>query len=320
MVFCSFLFIFAVERLTTNYYKLITTMTTETKVLHEIVPLGNQDFLYIADRHKKEFTYPIHHHNILELNFVEHGAGVRRVVGDSSEVIGDLDLVLITSGDLEHVWEQYQCTSEDVHEITLQFDLNFSETSIFATNPFRSIRFMLDKARKGLAFPEAAIRKVYSRIIGMSSIKDGWQASIELLQILHELSECEGARTLATSAYAKIIVESDSRRVLKVKEYINKNYQDEIRLATLADIAGMTPTSFSRFFRQHTGKSLSDYIIDIRLGYATRELVDTTNSIKEISFCCGFNNLSNFNRIFRNRKGCSPSEFREIYRKKRIKF
>ena len=295
-------------------------MTTEAKVLHEIVPLGNQDFLYIADRHKKEFTYPIHHHNILELNFVEHGAGVRRVVGDSSEVIGDLDLVLITSGDLEHVWEQYQCTSEDVHEVTLQFDLNFSETSIFATNPFRSIRFMLDKARKGLAFPEAAIRKVYPRIIGMSSIKDGWQASIELLQILHELSECEGARTLATSAYAKIIVESDSRRVLKVKDYINKNYQDEIRLATLADIAGMTPTSFSRFFRQHTGKSLSDYIIDIRLGYATRELVDTINSIKEISFCCGFNNLSNFNRIFRNRKGCSPSEFREIYRKNRIKF
>jgi AraC-like DNA-binding protein len=82
----------------------------------------------------------------------------------------------------------------------------------------------------------------------------------------------------------------------------------------------MTSTSFSRFFHQHTGKSLSEYIIDIRLGYATRELVDTTTSIKEISFCCGFNNLSNFNRIFRKRKGCSPSEFREIYRKKRIKF
>ena len=143
---------------------------------------------------------------------------------------------------------------------------------------------------------------------------------MELLQILHELSECPDAHTLASSAYAKVIVESDSRRVLKVKEYINKNYMDEIRLTTLADLVGMTSTSFSRFFHQHTGKSLSEYIIDIRLGYATRELVDTTTSIKEISFCCGFNNLSNFNRIFRKRKGCSPSEFREIYRKKRIKF
>lgn len=292
----------------------------ESRVLHEITPLGEHEFLYIADRHKKEFTYPIHHHNILELNFVEHGAGVRRVVGDSSEIIGDLDLVLITSGDLEHVWEQHQCTSEDVHEVTLQFDINFSDTSIFATNPFRSIKFMLDNARKGLAFPEEAIRKVRPRILGISSITDGWQASMELLQILHELSECPDARTLASSAYAHVIVESDSRRVLKVKEYINKNYMDEIRLATLADLVGMTPTSFSRFFHQHTGKSLSEYIIDIRLGFATRELVDTINSVKEISFCCGFNNLSNFNRIFRKRKGCSPSEFREIYRKKRIKF
>ena len=295
-------------------------MADESRVLHEITPLGDYEFLYIADRHKKEFTYPIHYHNILELNFVEHGAGVRRVVGDSSEVIGDLDLVLITSGDLEHVWEQHQCTSEDIHEVTLQFDLNFSDTSIFATNPFRSIKLMLDNARKGLAFPEDAIRKVRSRIISISSITDGWQASMELLQILHELSECPDARTLASSAYAKVIVESDSRRVLKVKEYISKNYMDEIRLSTLADLVGMTPTSFSRFFHQHTGKNLSEYIIDIRLGYATRELVDTINSIKEISFCCGFNNLSNFNRIFRKRKGCSPSEFREIYRKKRIKF
>jgi len=295
-------------------------MADESRVLHEITPLDAHEFLYIADRHKKEFTFPIHHHNILELNFVEHGAGVRRVVGDSSEVIGDLDLVLITSSELEHVWEQYQCTSEDVHEVTLQFDMSFSETSIFATNPFRSIKFMLDNALKGLAFPEDAIKKVRPRIIGISSIKDGWQASMELLQILHELSECPDARTLASSAYAKVIVESDSRRVLKVKDYINKNYMDEIRLATLADLVGMTPTSFSRFFHQHTGKSLSEYIIDIRLGYATRELVDTTTSIKEISFCCGFNNLSNFNRIFRSRKGCSPSEFREIYRKKRIKF
>lgn len=295
-------------------------MADESRVLHEITPLGDYEFLYIADRHKKEFTYPLHHHNILELNFVEHGAGARRVVGDSSEVIGDLDLVLITGGDLEHVWEQHQCTSEDIHEVTLQFDLNFSDTSIFATNPFRSIKFMLDNARKGLAFPEDAIRKVRSRIISISSITDGWQASMELLQILHELSECPDARTLASSAYAKVIVESDSRRVLKVKEYISKNYMDEIRLSTLADLVGMTPTSFSRFFHLHTGKSLSEYIIDIRLGYATRELVDTINSIKEISFCCGFNNLSNFNRIFRKRKGCSPSEFREIYRKKRIKF
>lgn len=292
----------------------------ESRIIHEITPLADKDFIYIADRKKSVFDYPVHHHTVCELNYEEHAAGVRRVVGDSSEVIGDYDLVLITSSELEHSWEQHEFKGKEAREITIQFDMDFSEFSIFGTNPFRSIRFMLENARKGLVFTEEAIRKVYPRLDRLSKIKDGWEASMELLQILHELSLCEGSRTLATSSFAKVIVRSDSRRVLKVKEYISKHYMDEIRLAELADLIGMTPASFSRFFRQHTGKNLSEYIIDIRLGHATRELVDTTTSIKEISFCCGFNNLSNFNRIFRRKKGCSPSEFRNIYRKHRIKF
>jgi AraC-like DNA-binding protein len=115
-----------------------------------------------------------------------------------------------------------------------------------------------------------------------------------------------------------VAVESDSRRVLKVKNYIAKNYTEEIRLNTLADIAGMSPSAFSRFFKSHTGRTLSEYIIEQRLGYASRMLVDTTNSVAEICYACGFNNLSNFNRIFKKKKNCSPTEFRENYHKTRI--
>ena len=106
--------------------------------------------------------------------------------------------------------------------------------------------------------------------------------------------------------------------MLKVKNFIAKNYMDEIRLGTLADIAGMSPSAFSRFFKLHTGRTLSDYVIDMRLGYASRMLVDTSKSVAEICYECGFNNLSNFNRIFKKKKDCSPTEFRENYHKTRI--
>ena len=102
-----------------------------------------------------------------------------------------------------------------------------------------------------------------------------------------------------------------------VQEYINEHYKEEIRLNNLADMVGMTAVSFSRFFKLRTGKSLSDYIIDIRLGFAARLLVDSTMSVAEICYDCGFNNLSNFNRIFKKKKACSPKEFRENYRKKK---
>lgn len=88
----------------------------------------------------------------------------------------------------------------------------------------------------------------------------------------------------------------------KVQEYINAHYQEEIRLGQLAAMVGMTDVSFSRFFKLRTGKNLSDYIIDIRLGFASRLLVDSTMSIAEICYECGFNNLSNFNRIFKRRR------------------
>ncbi|MCI2103231.1 MAG: AraC family transcriptional regulator [Prevotella sp.] len=290
----------------------------DRRIIHEITPLMGKDVLYIADRRKKEFTYPIHNHEVYELNFVEHAPGVRRIVGDSQEVIGEYDLVLITSPDLEHVWEQYECKSDHIREVTVQFDFKIEDDNFFSRNPFESIRKMMLEARKGLAFPMTAIMNVYHMIDTLSKIEDGFYAVQQFLSILYELSKVPGYRTLATSSYAKVAIADDSRRVLKVKQFINDNYMDEIRLAQLADIAGMSPSAFSRFFKMHTGRNLSDYIIDIRLGFAARMLVDTSMSISEISFDCGFNNLSNFNRIFKRKKGCSPSEFRENYHKTRV--
>lgn len=293
-------------------------MVDDRRIIHEITPLMGNDVLYIADRHKKEFTYPIHNHSVYELNFVENAKGVRRIVGDSQEVIGDYDLCLITSPDLEHVWEQNECHSDDIREITVQFDFSMSDETLFGRNPYASITRMMQEAKKGLSFPLQAIMKVYGMLDTLSSVKDGFYAVQQLLTILYELSRCENARTLASSSYAKVTVEDDSRRILKVKNFISKNYMDELRLPELASLAGMSSSAFSRFFKLHTGRNISEYIIDLRLGYAARMLVDTAKSISEIGFDCGFNNLSNFNRIFKKKKGCSPSEFRESYHKTRI--
>ena len=290
----------------------------EPRVIHEITPLMGKDSLYIAERRKKEFTYPIHNHEVFELNYVEHAPGVRRVVGDSNEVIGEYDLAIITGPDLEHVWEQNTCTSENIREITVHFYFDLSEDGFLSRNPFFSLRKMLLEARKGLAFSLDDIMRVYKLLDTLSSVKEGFYAVQQFMTILYELSKSTEMRTLASSSYAKVAVESDSRRVLKVKNYIAKNYTEEIRLNTLADIAGMSPSAFSRFFKLHTGRNLSEYIIEQRLGYASRMLVDTSNSVAEICYACGFNNLSNFNRIFKKKKNCSPTEFRENYHKTRI--
>lgn len=100
--------------------------------MREITPLSERDCFYIADRRKTEFTYPIHCHAEYELNFTEHASGVRRVVGDSAEVIGDYDLVLITGKELEHVWEQHVCGSNMNVLQGISEKLQFSFLQIFS--------------------------------------------------------------------------------------------------------------------------------------------------------------------------------------------
>lgn len=288
----------------------------ENFVIHEITPLSEKDCFYIVERHKSEFTYPMHKHSEFELNFCEFANGVRRIVGDSSEVIDDYDLVLITGKDLEHVWEQHQCNSDNIREITIQFSDNLFANNLIGKNQFDSIRVMLELAQKGIAFPMKAIMKVYPLLDTLASKASDFYTVLTVLTILYELSLFNNeVKTLSSSSFAKVQTKADSRRIQRINEYISTNYKEDLRLSQLAELIDMTPVSFSRFFKLRTGKNFSDYIIDTRLGYASRLLVDSTMSVSEICYECGFNNISNFNRVFKHKKQCSPTEFRENYRK-----
>ncbi len=288
-----------------------------SEVLTEITQLSELDCFHIVDRHKTEFTYPLHRHREFELNFVEHGAGVKRIVGDSMETIGEYDLALIGAENLEHVWEDGTCQSRDIREITIQFAPDFLSESLLAKNQFDSIRKMLKAADHGIAFSLESIMRVFPYLDGLASEADHFVQFLKFLWILNELSRCQ-YKILASSSFAHSTRNQESRRVTKVKQYINDHYSEPLRLDDLASMVGMSPSAFSRFFKMRTGKSLSDYLLDIRLGYAARMLVDSTKNISEICYESGFNNLSNFNRIFKSKRNITPRDFRALYKKTKV--
>ena len=296
----------------------MTIFVSMTKVLREITSITDKDCFYIVERHKSEFTWPIHCHEVYELNFIERGRGVRRVVGDSIEEIGDYELTLITGDGLEHVWEQGGCKEPDIREITIQFSPHLLGSELLARNQFVTVRKMFERARMGLTFSMPAIMKVYNLLDSLASKEERMEQFLDMLKILHELSLDTGARTLASHSFAKTGHDRESRRVKRVQEYIAQHYAQEIKLEDLAALAAMAPSAFSRFFKQHTGRSPVDYIIDVRVGAAARMLVDTSTSVSEICYANGFNNLSNFNRTFKARRGYTPRDFRSLFTKNRV--
>lgn len=287
-------------------------------VLREITTITDKDCFYIVERHKSEFTWPIHSHEVYELNFIEHGKGVRRVVGDSIEEIGDYELTLITGEGLEHAWEQGNCTQPDIREITIQFSPGLLGPELLAKNQFASVRKMFERARMGVTFSLQAIMKVYVLLDGLASKEERMEQFLDMLKILYELSQDQGSRTLASHAFAPSGSGRESHRIEKAKAYVAQHYTEDIKLEDLAALAAMAPSAFGRYFKQHTGRSPLDYIIDVRLGVAARMLVDSSLSVSEICYACGFNNLSNFNRSFKARRGYTPRDFRSLFTKNRV--
>jgi transcriptional regulator GlxA family with amidase domain len=148
--------------------------------------------------------------------------------------------------------------------------------------------------------------------------KQGFDSVLELMSILHDLSISRNMRILSDLSFTPEHFTYNSRRVERTFEYLNKNFDKNITLAEVSRLANMSDVSFSRFFRQRTGNTFIDSLTEIRLGHATRLLIESTNSIAEVAYHCGFNNISNFNRIFKKKKGCTPREFRDSFSGTRI--
>lgn len=286
------------------------------RTLTEITLLNDNEFMHLETRHKTRFNYPLHKHTEIELNYIEHYHGLRRIIGDSVEYCeGDSELVLIGPG-LEHCWEEGDNYSEcDTYEMTMQFSPKLFDGGPFHNPHFSSLIQMLRNCRQGLSFGPDAIAHVRPILIEIASMEPGFYRFQRLMALLYELSRQDDYRLLATESFSREHPINDNQRIEHVVNYIHAHYTEPIRLETLAEIAYMSPTAFSQFFHLRTHKTVSDYIIDERIGHAIRLLVDSNMSILEICYASGFQNVSNFNRQFLKRRGCTPGQYRTGYKK-----
>ena len=280
-------------------------------IVREITPLTQNDCFMLFTRVKQEFSFPLHYHEEFELNLIINAAGAKRIVGDHLGVIEDLELVLI-GPNLNHAWFTHQCQSGEIREVTIQFHKDLLDERFLRRNQLNFIQKMFENAQRGILFSREVTERIKDRILSLER-KTGFDSVLELLSILHDLSASRNMRILSDSSFTNDRLHYNSRRIEKVFEYMNAHYHHAITLAEVAKVANMPEVSFSRFIKKRTGVTFIDSLNEILLGHASRMLIDTTHSVAEVAYKCGFNNISNFNRIFKKRKNCTPKEFRQSF-------
>src|ERR1044072_2770978 len=289
----------------------------KSTLLREITPLTQSDCFTLFSRMKSQFDFPLHYHEEFELNFIQNAKNARRGIGDHIEDIDEMELVLVGSN-LQHAWFTHNCKNKEIREITVQFHKDLFDDRLLRRNQLSFIRTMLEKSLRGILFSKETTPLLAPRIIELNQ-KQGFDSVLELMSILHDLSISRNMRILSDASFNNTEQYTyNSRRIEKTLEYMKHNFDKPITLNEVARLANMSDAAFSRFFKQRTGNPFIDSLTEIRLGHASRMLIDTTQSVAEIAYHCGFNNISNFNRIFKKKKSCTPKDFRESFSGTRI--
>jgi AraC-like DNA-binding protein len=260
------------------------------------------------------FIVPWHYHPEVEIIYIEKSEG-SRFVGDHSEPFQEGDIALIGSN-LPHVWKNSsKFMDRSNHLVARALVVHFHELTfkgyIYQLPEMQGINKLLRESDRGIKFTGPALdflkdfMKKYVKSSGINKLTG-------LIEMLAYMAETPHKVMLASEGYTKMRSSSDFNRFDKVHLYLIENFHKNITLNDVAHIAGMTPTSFCRYFRKRTNKSFVSFLNEIRIGHACKLLMENKLAVSGISLECGFNNISNFNQLFKRIKGMTPSQFINI--------
>jgi len=200
-------------------------MKNITKIHREITPLSMEDSFLVFDRVKDNFDFPIHYHPEYEINFIQNGKGVKRVVGDHIEEIDDIELVLV-GPNLYHGWEMNKCKNKKIHEITIQFHNDLFTDSLLSRRIMASIKDMFNRSIHGILFSKKTANELADRIIKLSRL-DGMDYFLEIISILQDMANSRNQRILSTYTVDYDKFEDDDKMKI-IYEYVQKNFSEKI--------------------------------------------------------------------------------------------
>ncbi|TDW99217.1 AraC family transcriptional regulator [Dinghuibacter silviterrae] len=257
---------------------------------------------YLAYRYGVPFfPFQWHYHPEYELTLILEGSGVR-MVGDSHEHFSPGDLVLL-GPNLPHTWVSESTSAAVV--------IQFSEAFI---GPFLQypecdrIRRLLTRSNQGVFF-QRTTKTMVDNVCSLPTQK-GVARITALLEVLQALASAS-APSLASPYFQPARGRKAEGRINKVCQYIQKHSSEDVSLQKIASLVHLSESAFCKFFKRTTGKTFSDYVVEIRLGHACHLLSESDDPISEIAYRSGFDSLSYFNRVFLRKKGLRPREFRK---------
>lgn len=273
----------------------------------ETVEYDSQRSVLLYDNHENE-AYPIHWHDAVEIIMPLKNHYLITVSGVDYR-IEENEVLIVPSGELHSMPEEipgrriiFQCDNSVLGEVAALEPVMRALTSTILITPetdkelhILCKKTMLDILALYMNHSELSDVRIYTALINMLMNIREYQLNI----ISKEVDDGK--------------IDEYSEKFGMVLKYIDANYMYDISLDQLAGVAGYSKYHFSRIFKQYNSMSYLQYINARRTKAAEQLLLDPELPITEVAMRSGFKSLTTFNRIFKEIKHCTPSEFKKLY-------
>lgn len=256
-----------------------------------------------------------HYHNEIELICFHKGSGTQ-FVGDHINRFMPGDIVLLGK-DLPHYWKYDSSSiknpdSEEPYSTVVHFYDNFIGEKFLHLPETKQIKNILEKAKRGILIrgekgPEiaSAIEKIYQ--------SKGLIKIIKLLECLLAISSLPQVISLSSLGFKYDYGDSENERINDIYNFVLNNFQRKINLDEVSAIADLVPNSFCRYFKTRTGKTFSRFLLEIRIGYSCKLILENKMYIKQVCFESGFNNFASFHKSFKLITGKTPKLYQQTH-------
>ncbi len=284
------------------------TKLLEMKVFPFKIPKPKEEALIYQEDREIVFYGKLHQHEEIQISYIANGEGTI-IVGDTISGYQKGSLIVIGSN-LPHVFRSEINTNETSVMLTLFFTSNSFGNNFFELPEFKTLEPFFTAIKNGFKI-DSVSNKIANQFLKLKKANE-FDRFILFFKLIKSIAYSE-KKTLSSFVYDKPFTDREGKRMQFVFDHVMTNYQRDISLEEIASVSNMTKNAFCRYFKLRTNKTFFQFLIDIRIERASKLLLKNRElSVIEIAELCGFNNISNFNRKFKELKHGSPLQYRKL--------
>jgi AraC-like DNA-binding protein len=257
-----------------------------------------------------------HFHPHYQLFTVIEGTGTR-FIGDNIQPFEPGDTVFL-GPNIPHLWRSdpsyfQQGSVLQTRGVVVYFTEDFLGNDFFSRPEMHVLQGFFAESVRGFEIQGSYRDSVRESMFNLLKA-NGFQAILQLLTLLDELSQSPDCQPIASFGYVNNHKVSETERMQKVHDYVLDHFRQDIRLDEVASLAGMSSSAFCRYFKTRTNRTFSEFVSEVRIGYACKLLIEGKSTVTQICYESGFNTISNFNRQFKDVTGMTPAQYQRAYR------